>query len=59
VFTVIWAKQKSYKCNINTILCAAVGTASDQHKLKACTVYGRPGSILKNDKAVPDLSALN
>jgi len=26
--------------NIETLLCAAVGTASYQHGLEACTVYG-------------------
>lgn len=59
VFTVIWTKWKYYTCNINTLLCAAVGTAGHQHKLKVCPVYGRSGSIFNNDQAVPDLSALN
>jgi len=44
-----WKPEKSEK--IETLLCAAVGTA------KACTVYGRYGSMLKHDKGVPSLSA--
>jgi hypothetical protein len=27
---------------IKTLQCAAVGTASDQHELEACSVYGDP-----------------
>ena len=30
----MWVKK------IETVLCAAVGTASHQHGLEACTVYG-------------------
>jgi len=44
-----WKPEKSEKIEIR--LCAAVGTA------KACTVYGRCGSMLKYDKGVPSLSA--
>ena len=44
---------------METVLCAAVGTASHQHGLEACTVYGIPLTELKNDKAVPNLFALN
>jgi hypothetical protein len=45
--------------NIETVLCTAVGTASHQHGLEACTVCGRPGNVLKDDKAVRSQSALN
>jgi len=45
-----WKPEKSEK--IETLLFAAVGTA------KACTVYGRCGSMLKYDNSVPSLSAL-
>jgi len=71
---------------VETVLCAAVGTASPQHGLEACTVcgdctvcscrhskssawvrsmyhvcvcvcvYGRSGTVLKNDLALPNLS---
>jgi len=44
---------------METVLCAAVGTASHQHVLEACTVYGRSGAMLKNDKAVLNQLALN
>jgi hypothetical protein len=44
---------------METILCAAVGTASDQHGLEACTVCGRSGAMLKNDKAILNQLALN
>jgi len=44
---------------METVLCAAVGTASHQHQLAACTVYGRSGSVLKNKKAVPNIPAVN
>ena len=46
-------------CKNETLPCAAVGTASHQHGLEACTVYGRSGTVLSNDKAVPKLSTLN
>jgi hypothetical protein len=45
-----WKPEKSEK--IETLLCAAVG------KVKAGTVYGRCGSMLKYDKGAPSLSAL-
>jgi len=38
---------------------AAVGGTSQQHVSDAHTVCGRSGTMLKNDKAVPKLSALN
>jgi hypothetical protein len=44
---------------METLLCAAVGTASHQHVFKARTVYGISDSILKNMTAVPNLSVLN
>jgi len=48
-----------YVLCVETVLCAAVGTASHQHGLEACTVYGIPLTELKNHKAVPNLFALN
>jgi hypothetical protein len=42
-----------------TLLCEAVGTASHQYGLQACTVYGRSGNMLKNDNVIPNVSALN
>ena len=42
-----------------TVLCGAVGTASHQHGLEVCTVYGISGTVLKDDKALPYLTALN
>ena len=45
-----WKKKK----NIETILCAAVGTAGHQHALHLCNICGRCGSLLKNDKSLPD-----
>ena len=44
---------------IETLMCAAVGATSQQHGSDAHTVCGRSGTMLKNDKAVPKLSALN
>jgi len=44
---------------IETLLCAAVGTASQQHGLEACAVCIRCGTVLINDKALLNLSALN
>jgi len=41
------------------VLCAAVGTASDQHWLAACAVCGRSGATLKNDTVVPNQFVLN
>jgi len=43
---------------METVLCAAVGTASDQHGLDACTVYGRSGGVLTQDKVALNLPAL-
>jgi hypothetical protein len=45
-----WKPENPEK--IETLLCAALGT------VKAGTVYGRCGSMLKYDKGVPSLSAL-
>jgi len=44
---------------VETVLCATVGTASDQHGLEACTVYGRSGDVLLKDKVALNLSALH
>jgi len=44
---------------VETLLCAAVATASHQHDLQICTVYGRSGNMLKRHKAVLNLSASN
>jgi hypothetical protein len=44
---------------IKALLCAAVDTASHRHWFQACTVYGRTGTMLKNDTAVPKLAAIN
>jgi hypothetical protein len=44
---------------METVLCAAVGTASHWHGLEACTLYGMPLIELKNDKSVQNLFALN
>jgi hypothetical protein len=38
---------------------AAVGTAGHQHRLKVYTVCGIFVSVLKNDRALLNLSALN
>jgi hypothetical protein len=40
-------------------LWAAVATASHQHGLESCTVSGVSGIMLKNDKDVLKLFALN
>jgi hypothetical protein len=42
-----------------TLVSAAVGTTRHHHALEVRTVYGRSGNVLKNDKAVPNLSKLN
>jgi hypothetical protein len=42
-----------------TLPCSAVVTASHRHQLEACTVYGRSVTVLKSDKAMLNLSALN
>ena len=42
-----------------TLLCTAVGTTGHQRRLEICTVCGRFVSLLKNDRAVPNLFALN
>ena len=39
---------------METIQCAAVGTASHQHVLEACAVCGRSVSTPENDKAASD-----
>jgi len=44
---------------VKTLLRAAVGTGHHEHGFKACTVYGRSGSMSRNDAAVQNLSALN
>jgi hypothetical protein len=44
---------------MDTILYAAVGIASHQHELEACTVYYRSGTVLKYGEAVPNLTATN
>ena len=51
-------KHKSVN-KFKTLLCAAVGTASDRHGLEGCTVCGRSGNMLKKDRVVPNVSALN
>jgi hypothetical protein len=45
--------QKKFK----TLLCAAVGAASLQYGSDAYTMCRRSGTMLKNDKGVPKLSA--
>ena len=52
------ASQKHVPC-VETVLCAAAGTASHQHESEAGTMCGRPVTLLTNDKAVSNLSALN
>jgi hypothetical protein len=47
---------KVRKKKIDVLLRAAVGTANHQHRLEACTVYGRHANMLENDN-VPNLSA--
>jgi hypothetical protein len=44
---------------MESVLCAAVDTASDQHGLEACIVYGRSGDVLIKDKVALNLSALH
>jgi hypothetical protein len=44
---------------METVLCAAVGTASHHHVLAACDMCGISGIILQNDTAVRKISALN
>jgi len=46
-------------CVWQIVLCAAVGTASDQHVSDACTVCGRSGDVLIKDKGALNLSALH
>jgi hypothetical protein len=41
---------------IKTLLCAAVGTASHQHGLEACSMCGRCGIVLKNKKFGTELA---
>jgi len=41
------------------LLCAVVGTEGHQHRLEVCTMCGRFVSVLQNDRAVPNLFALN
>jgi hypothetical protein len=43
---------------METVLCAAVDTVSHQHVLESCTVCGKSETVLKNDKAVSNPSAL-
>jgi hypothetical protein len=43
------------KKSIETTLCAAVGTASHQHALEVHNICGSFGSLLKNDKSLPDV----
>jgi hypothetical protein len=50
---------KKCKKEIKSLLCAAVDIASCQHGLETHTVYGRHGGVLKYDKTVLTLSALN
>jgi hypothetical protein len=42
---------------IKTMFCVAVDTASHQHGLELCAVCGRPGIMLKSDKAILNLYA--
>jgi hypothetical protein len=51
-----WAR--SMYC-METVLCATVGRASQEHGLEAFTVYGRSETMLKNEKAVLNLSAVS
>jgi hypothetical protein len=44
---------------MKTLQYAVVGTESHQYWLEACTVCGRPGAMLKNDKVVPNQFILN
>ena len=44
---------------METVLCVAVGTASCQCGLEACTVCHSSVAVLTNDKVVSNLSALN
>jgi len=44
---------------METVLCAAEGTASCQHGLEQLVLFGRLGSMLKNGKVVMNLSALS
>jgi hypothetical protein len=44
---------------IETVLCAAVGTANHHRMLQVCTVYDRSWTVSKSDKATPNLCALN
>ena len=39
---IICGEEYKIAVRIETVLCAAVGTASHQHVLEACTVYGDP-----------------
>ena len=39
-------------------LCAAVGTASQQHCVESCTVSGRSWTARKNDKAEPNICTM-
>jgi hypothetical protein len=41
------------------LLCSAENTAICQLGLEACSVYGRSGAVLQNDKGVHNLSAIN
>jgi hypothetical protein len=45
--------------NTETLQGAAVATARHQHGLESCTVSGVSGNMLKNDKDVLNLFALN
>ena len=44
---------------METLLFLAVGIASHQHELEACTVCGRSVSVLKTDKQVLNICGLN
>jgi predicted RNase H-like nuclease len=47
--------KSAKKKKLETLLCAAVGTASHYYGLTECTMYGKCKTVLENDKAVLDL----
>ena len=44
---------------METVLSADVGTASHQHELEACTLYGRSAAQFQNDMNLQNLPASN
>jgi len=55
------SQMKTFKVGeeIEVILCSAVSIAIHQCGLEACTLLQRSGSVVENDKAELNLSALN